>query len=348
MRFNIQLDKPRNIPYEEEMTTIFSNFPQTPGTGTSCPGTPMSGISTVAIKDGHEGIRHGHHHQGDPAAQERLARLGAYGTTSSTSGTAGEDGESYFQRVAGWRDHEDGGDGTVPPEEQQGLSEGELTGEDTDDIMEDLETPPGFDASPGKPNLTKKIADKLNPMARLPLPPRRSPSSFLDQIPNPPCPTPATPHTQARNPLSQAPSTHPGPNNTQYNFKSSSSSSTSASNGNGLATPFSAPSPASTVTTNSVREAKHRAKMLGPMTYDEGVVDTTSQNGAEAIRSPSPPIFQSNRGVDGERMGTPEALRNGVDGERMDLEPRVEGSRKERLEDIEERIVGGEHGAFRE
>lgn len=329
------------------MATLFSNFPQTPGTGTSCPGTPMSGISTVAIKDGHEGIRHGHHHPVDPAAQERLARLGAFGNSSYVAANTGEDGESYFQRVAGWRDHEEGGDTeTVPPEEQSGLSEGELTGEgggdpdeDIDDLMDDNLTPPASEANSEKPSLTQKVADKLNPNTKIHLPPRRSPSSYSGLVPNPPCPTPATPQSQARNPLSQPPMLHPGPNNNSNNIKSSSSSSTSASNGNNLATPFStgAPSPASTVTTNSVREAKHHAKMLGPITYDEGIVDTTSQNGVESTRSPSPPTSLN---LVNEQAG--------ADGEHIDAEPRVEGSRKQRLEDIEERIVGGEHGAFRD
>lgn len=310
----------------------------------------MSGISTVAMKDGHEGIRHGHHHPGDVAAQERLAKLGAYGTSSSASVSVPDnDGEGYFERVAEWRDHEEEVDTddlvNPPPEEQPGLSGGELEGEssggssgiseDTLDTLDDVETPPTTTPAAAKPSLTQKIAEKLDPRAKLPMPPKRSASSYYAHAPNPPCTTPATPLAQARNPMSQFPSTLPGPNNNK--LKSSSSSSTSASGaGNGL-TPYSttAPSPASTVTTNSVREAKHRAKMLGPMTYDEGFVDTTSQNGSEAFkRSPSPPIVLNES--------------RGLEGERMELEERVEGSRKERLDEIEERIVGGEHGAFRD
>jgi len=295
----------------------------------------MSGISTVAIKDGHEGIRHGHHHGGDPAAQERMARLGAYGGNYGATGSVGEDGGGYFERVAGWRDHDEAETMGEPPEEQQGLSSGELTGErsgpSNGTLEKDLNTPTSAGIPLAKPSLAQKLADKLIPKAQLPMPPRRSPSSYSTKIPNPPCPTPATSSSMAGNPLSMVASTHPGPNNNNMNNNTKSSSNPSTpTSGNGSYTP----SPASTLTTNSVRDAKHHAKMLGPMTYDEGIVDTTSQNGRETIRSPSPPIVFNKVYM--------------LEGEPMDLDERGEGSRQERLEDIEERIVGGEHGAFRD
>ncbi|RPB26079.1 hypothetical protein L211DRAFT_835440 [Terfezia boudieri ATCC MYA-4762] len=301
----------------------------------------MSGISTVAIKDGHEGIRHGHHHERDPAAQERMARLGAYGGISSATGSIGEGEGDYFERVAGWSDHEAGTAGE-PPEEQQGLSGGELDSEcsawssgrsgPSNDYPEDSFNTPSSAGTPlAKPSLTQKLADKLIPKASLPMPPRRSPSSYSTHVPNPPCPTPATPFSMTRYPLSQVASTHPGPNNNNNNnTKSSSNSSTPASG----FTPYTVPSPASTITTNSVREAKHNAKMLGPMTYDEGIVDTTSRNGSETTRSPSPPIVLNQGYI--------------LEGDRMDLDEKGEESRKERLEGIEERIVGGKHGTFRD
>ena len=290
----------------------------------------MSGVSTVAIKDGHEGIRHGHHHEADPAAEERMARLHAYGGASSATGTVGEGVGDYFERVAEWQDHDEAGTAGEPPEEQQGLSSAELTGE-TSGPEEDLNTPSPTGTPLAKLSLTQKLADKLVPKAKLPMPPRRSPSSYSTQIPSPPCPTPATPLSMIRNPLSQVASTHPGPNsNNSYNGTKSSSTSSTPVSGNGLYTPYTAPSPASTLTTNSVREAKHHAKMLGPMTYDEGIVDTTPQNGSEITRSPSPPSALNQECV--------------FEGERMDLDVRGEDSKKERLEDIEERIVGGGHG----
>jgi len=331
------------------MTAIFNvnsfpPYPSTPGAA-SCPGTPMSGISTVAIKDGHEGISHGHHER-DPAALERMAKLGAYEGVSSATGSVGEDGGGYFERVAGWWDHDGAVTAGEPPEEQRGLSGGELTGESSrgsfgriepsnDTPGEDFHTPSSAGTPLAKPSLTQNLADKLVPKAKLPIPPRRSPSSYSTQVPNPPCPTPVTPLSIVRNPLSQVASTHPGPNNNNVNnnTKSNSNSSTPAS-GSGLYSPYTVPSPASTLTTNSVREAKHHAKMLGPMTYDEGIVDTTSQNGSETTRSPSPPIVLNQGYI--------------LEGGRVDLDERGEGSRKERLEDIEERIVGGEHGAFRD
>jgi len=311
------------------MATILDSFSPCPPAGTSCPGTPMSGISTVAIKDGHEGIRHGHHHGGDPAAQERMARLSAYGGTSSATGSVGEDEGNYFERVAGWRDHGEAGATPQPPEEQRGLSGGELTGESgrvsfgrsepsNDTQGEDLKTPSSAGTPPAKPSLAQKLVDKLTPKVNLPMPPRRSPSSSSTQVPNPPCPTPATPLSMARNPLSQVASSHPGPNN---NTKSNSSTPASGSE---LLTPYTAPSPASTLTTNSVREAKHHAKMLGPITYDEGIVDTTSRNGSETTRSPSPPIVLNQGGV--------------LEGEWIDLGGEEEGSRMGRWD----------YGAFRE
>lgn len=325
------------------MATVLNSFQPTPGADASCPGTPMSGISTVAIKDGHAGICHGHHHRGDPADQERLARLGAYEGSSSATGSVDEDEEGYFERVSGWQDHDDAGTTDEPPEDQKGLSGGELTGESSggssgrgstnnNSLEEYFNPPPSTETPPAKPSLTQKISEKLSPKAKISMPPRRLPGSYSTQIPNPPCPTPATPLSIARNPLSQVASNHPGPNNTPNNSESSNSSFTSGS-GNGLRTPHTAPSPASTLTTNSVREAKQRAKMLGPMTYDAGVVDTTSQNGPETTRSPSPPVVL-NEG-------------RGLEGERMELEERGERCSKERLEDIQERLVGGEHGAFR-
>ncbi|KAF8428734.1 hypothetical protein EV426DRAFT_585651 [Tirmania nivea] len=306
------------------MTTLLNNFspyPSTSGMGTSCPGTPMSGISTVAIKDGHEGIPHGHHHGGDLAAQERMARLGAYRGTSATE-SVGEDGGGYFERVAGWRDHDEAGTAGEPLEEEPGLSGGELTSESSggssgrsgpsnDTLEENLNISSSAGTPLAKPSLTQKLTDKLVKKVKLPIPPRRSPSSYSTHVPNPPCPTPATPLSMARYPLSQVASNHPGPNNDNLNSstKSSSNSSTPAS-GSGLYTPYTAPSPASTLTTNSVREAKHYAKMLGPMTYDEGIVDTTSRNGSEIIRSPSPPIIL-NQGyiLEGEQMDLDERRR---------------------------------------
>lgn len=267
---------------------MLNNFPQTPGTGTStsCPGTPLSGVSTVAIKDGHEGICHSHHAQ-NPSDQGRALNLGAYGP---------EDGEGYFERVAGWQDHdEEGGERqNSSQQEQPGLLSEEHT-------RENSRSPLAFDGNPGstsegdntpspgfepRQSLTQKIAAKLKPKNKIPVNPWRTP--------NPPCPTPATPLTQARIPYSQGPSSHPGPNNWTTNMAGSGSSSTSTScvgNGTGLPTPYStgAPSPSSTITTSSVREAKHSAKMLGPVTYDPGVIDTTRQNGVEARQSPSPP-----------------------------------------------------------
>lgn len=307
------------------MTTVLNNFPQSPGTrtSTSCPGTPLSGVSTVAIKDGHEGIRHSYH-QGQDSAQERLSNLDAY---------TGGGGEGYFERVSGWQDHDEGGGQLRNPsqQEQHGeeptreISESPLAmDESANGTPDGVNTPPGLEP---RQSLTQKIVEKLKPKGKIPIPPWRAP--------NPPCPTPATPLTQARMPLSQGPSSYPGPNNW---MTSSGSSSNAASylGGNGLITPYStgAPSPSSTITTSSVREAKHCAKMLGPITYDSGVIDTTRQNGAETRQSPSPPPPVNDLSLQ--------------ESDRMDLDPRGEGGRKERLDVIEERIASGPHGPFQD
>jgi len=197
----------------------------------------MSGVSTVAIKDGHEGIRQVHHHQQDPASLQRMADLSPYRGISVPAEPVGGDRGGDLERVAGWCDHVEARTTGESPEEQCGLEGGELTLE-------------------------------------------------------------------------------------------------------------SGGSPTSTITTNSVREAKHNAKMLGPVIYDEGIVDTTCQNGSETKRSPSPPIVL-NKGYiyEGDRMDVDET------GDRMDLDETGDGGGKGsgtgNLRDSGGRRVGGDHRVFR-
>ncbi|KAF8461241.1 hypothetical protein BDZ91DRAFT_737571 [Kalaharituber pfeilii] len=303
------------------MTTVldFNSYPQTP-IASSDPGTPMSGVSTVAIKDGHEGVRHGHHHQAgsiDSSAAERLARLGGFGNPRMmASGSNGGEGEEYFDWVAGWRAEVSD---LLPEQGEEGA------GSSSGDIETPKEAPQHSLASP----------KKRKPRATIPLPPPRVPSSSSGHVPNPPYPTPITPIIQNKaatspNPLSVPPSSLPGPNN---------SINSTSTEGNILLTSSSTitSSPASTVTTSSAREEKHHAKMIGPMTYDTGVIDTTLENNSTGGSS----------GAVLNTEGSSEVRPVGSGARDLDLEQRREGSRKDRLDEWEERIVEGEHGAFR-
>lgn len=63
------------------MTSVLNLPPHTPSAPSSAPGTPMSGISTVAIKDGHEGHRPNNSFDG---TSERLARLSSLNGASTS------------------------------------------------------------------------------------------------------------------------------------------------------------------------------------------------------------------------------------------------------------------------
>lgn len=182
-----------------------SSYPQTPtgqfpSSASSAPGTPMSGISTVAIKDGHEGHPVSH----DTSTIPR---------TVPDRGPPNPAGVGYFDRVAGWRrDLEKPGGTPVPPSD---TSTPISTDEITSAASNDNPTDGGFlhFGNPLAKQADVTSAPKTNGEGRrdkgpsqIPLPPRSSllreplsaatPSSSLASpapVPNPPCPTPLTP-----------------------------------------------------------------------------------------------------------------------------------------------------------
>lgn len=329
------------------MTTYlnYSSQPQTPAGGTgafsSGPGTPMSGVSTVAIKDGHEGIRHGRHHQshrtqlssgsieyGTPTSADRLAQLGGlYGAASAGASRAelAPKDAGYFDRVAGWtKQLQPVGDDEKPYNITPGYDEGEDSG--VEGMSGGGDSPQCVDDAIEK-KITAKGADSPIPKFRIPLP-QHSP-----RFPLPPDPTPVNPLAEVG--LSVPLSHNPGPKNLTNIINASSSSTPNSSARSGstsgaMSSSASAPSPASTETTNSVRNAQAQAKMLGPVIHDEGVVDTTMENSSMPARSAS---------VEGvlDRLEILET--ENLDD--LESRERVDGEFKERVEEKEERMVQG-------
>ncbi|KAI5789675.1 hypothetical protein DFH27DRAFT_207661 [Peziza echinospora] len=252
-----------------------NKLPQTPLGFNSEPGTPMSGISTVAIKDGHEGIRHHRHNQnrrnqstssagdsGTPTSADRVAQLGGIigvpaAVIASQDGTPGT---GYFDRVSGWRRE-------LQPGEENGQTPGNTLGNDAG------LTPLG-NATPGGDSGIEGLSDDSPMQAYTPFEDGENDQSTASSLRNQNSSStePNSIYLNNCNPHLSALLR----NNSTVLSQSSTTTNTSNSPASGIPqTPLSAPSPASTVTTNSVRNAKAQAKMLGPVTHDEGIVDTT-------------------------------------------------------------------------
>ncbi|KAK6349987.1 hypothetical protein TWF696_006240 [Orbilia brochopaga] len=227
-------------------TTLLNLPPSTPSnndTG-SDPGTPASGISTLsttAIKDGHEG----HHPQPNLAvAAERVSRLGGIGAPSPQ-----QDGPRDYFETSSYVPHTSGTTSAISSlADEHGSLEGDAFGSNsTQAKRESMAAVLARRQLEQQQMLNANANATTNSTTPTSVPTITANSNHVSTI------------APAVSPVPRAYNAPDGPAANMYNHSASRSTE----------------SPASTLTTPSVAEARVDAKLIDGMTYDEG--DTTAE-----------------------------------------------------------------------
>ncbi|KAJ6261822.1 hypothetical protein Dda_2621 [Drechslerella dactyloides] len=231
-------------------TTLLNLPPSTPSNNdnNSDPGTPASGISTLsttAIKDGHEGH---HPHPNLAVAAERVSRLGGIGAPPPQSDIP----RDYFE-TAPYVPHTPGTASVISSlADEHGSLEGEASGANsTQAKRESMAAVLARRQLEQQQMLNANAAANANPPTSVP--------SIMTNANNVNASNHVSTIGPAVSPVPRASNAPDGAAAAMYNHTASRSTD----------------SPASTMTTPSVAEARVDAKLIDGMTYDEG--DTTAE-----------------------------------------------------------------------